>query len=336
MSRLASTVVPGKTPLAFLPTPLEPLPRLSAHLGGAEIWVKRDDCTGLGGGGNKTRKLEYLMATAIAAGADTVITAGALQSNHARQTAAAAARLGLRCILVLAAAVPGRGDCYDTNGNMLLDRLFGAEMRLFPAGTDLDAEMAKTGADLSASGARPYLIPIGGSNGIGALAYAAAMEELDRQCREHAFAFDHIVTATGSGGTQAGMIVGAKLAGMAAPIHGISVSASSADMQAKLEAIAEQTLELLPHARGTSPILVDDAFVGAGYGQPTDAMWEALSTCARLEGLLLDPVYTGKAMAGLFAYIRSGRIGPQQRVLFWHTGGAQGLFGYEDYLTPKA
>lgn len=336
MSRIASTTVLHKIPLAFLPTPLEPLSRLSAHLGGPEIWVKRDDCTGLGGGGNKTRKLEYLMAAAVAAGADTVITAGALQSNHARQTAAAAARQGLRCILVLAAAVPGRGTCYDANGNMLLDRLFGAEMHLFPTGADLDAEMAKICADVSASGATPYLIPIGGSNGIGALAYAVAMEELDLQCREHALAFDHIVTATGSGGTQAGMIVGARLAGIAAPIHGISVSASSADMQAKLERIAEQTLELLPGAGGARPILVDDTFVGPGYGQPTDAMWEALSTCARLEGLLLDPVYTGKAMAGLFAYIRSGRVGAQERVLFWHTGGAQGLFGYEDYLTPKA
>lgn len=319
---------PAKIDLGFLPTPLEPLPRLTAHLGGPRIWIKRDDCTGLGGGGNKTRKLEYLMAEAQRQGADVVITAGALQSNHARQTAAAAAKLGMGCVLVLAAAVAGRDETYATNGNMLLDDLFGAEILCLEAGADVNAAMAEIADRLAGEGKRASVIPIGGSNGLGALAYAEAVAELQKQAAELGIRFDRIFTASGSGGTQAGLVAGLHRTGLDARLHGISVAASDADLTAKLAGILA---ELDPLVGGTTPIELvhtDARQVGEAYGQPTDAMREAVRTVAALEGVLLDPVYTGKAMAGLFAAIRDGEVGPDETILFWHTGGSQGLFAY--------
>ncbi|MBB4292375.1 D-cysteine desulfhydrase/L-cysteate sulfo-lyase [Rhizobium leguminosarum] len=317
--------------LGFFPTPIEPLPRLSAALGGPDIWIKRDDCTGLGGGGNKTRKLEYLIAAAVAQGSDIILTAGALQSNHARQTAAAAAKTGLECALFLAASVPLSGSAYNTNGNMLLDRIFGADLHLFPPSADLADEMSRYAESKIKEGRRPFIIPIGGSNAIGALGYCEAMGELKNQCSQQELSFDRIFFGTGSGGTQAGMLVGATLYDVQSEIVGISVNAHKTDAVAKVSQIIDQTLNLLDRPSEKSrEVIVDDRFVGPGYGLPTEAVVESLAMCARLEGLLLDPVYTGKAMAGLIDYIRQKRIGRGERVLFWHTGGAPALAAYPD------
>lgn len=321
--------VPSKINLGFLPTALEPMPRLSSLLGGPQIWIKRDDCTGLGGGGNKTRKLEYLMAEARRQGADTVITAGALQSNHARQTAAAAAKLGMGCVLVLTEAVYGRDALYEHNGNMLLNDLFGAEVIRLPAGSDSSAAMADVAARLAAAGKHSSIIPIGGSNGLGALAYADAMAEVKQQAQAFGIRFDRIFVASGSGGTQAGLVGGLHRSGLDAKIQGISVSASEAELTAKLAGILAELDPLLGGSTPVSLIHTDARQVGAAYGQPTDAMREAVRVVARHEGVLLDPVYTGKAMAGLFAAIRGGEVGPDETVLFWHTGGSQGLFAYQ-------
>ncbi|AYD00617.1 D-cysteine desulfhydrase [Neorhizobium sp. NCHU2750] len=337
MSSMTSDKSANRVSLGFFPTPLEPLPRLSAMLGGPEIWVKRDDCTGLGGGGNKTRKLEYLIADALSQGADIVLTAGALQSNHARQTAAAAAKSGLDCALILAAAVPSRSPAYATSGNMLLDRIFGASMHLFAAGTDLVTEMLAVADDLTRQGRRPYIVPVGGSNAVGALGYCEAMRELKTQCASLSVSFDRIVLGTGSAGTQAGMVAGAKLHDVAADILGISVSGNEAEVTEKVALLATETLALAGDDSKLVPqAVVDDRFVGAGYGQPTEAVVEALTMCARLEGLLLDPVYTGKAMAGLIDHIRRGSLSSANRVLFWHTGGAQGLFAYPELFAIDA
>ncbi|MEI4472408.1 D-cysteine desulfhydrase family protein [Frigidibacter sp. MR17.24] len=312
--------------LAQLPTPLERLDRLSAHLG-AEIWMKRDDLTGFAGGGNKVRKLEYLMAEAKAAGADTVVTAGALQSNHARQTAAAATRLGMRAVLVLTEAVAGRTAAYDRGGNLALDRLLGAEIRRLPAGSDGAAAFAETVAELEARGARVYPIPVGGSNLTGALGYARAAAEIEEQAAAIGLAPARIVTGSGSAGTQAGLVLGTAI-----PVLGISVASSAAELAAKVGALVAEGARSLPAFAGAAgrEILVDDRFVGPGYGQPTEAMRAALQTVAELEAIFLDPVYSGKAMAGLIALAQEGRLeGPS---VFLHTGGMPAIFAYDDVI----
>jgi len=318
-----------KVPLAHLPTPLEPLPALSRALGGPEIWVKRDDCTGLAGGGNKARKLEYLMADALARKADRIITAGGIQSNHARQTAAAAARLGLRCTLVLTDSVPDRSAAYHGSANLLLDRLFGADLRFYDGSADADAAMAEIAQSCAAAGERPYVIPIGGSNAIGARAYVDAAAELLDQATALGQSFSHAVLATGSGGTHAGLALGLATCGAEIPVLGISVSRARDAALERVRGLVESTAALL--GIGHEPeILVDDRFVGPGYGLPTDAMKEAVDLVARTEGLLLDPVYTGKAMAGLIALVREGRFAQGDQVLFWHTGGSIALFAYDE------
>lgn len=326
----AASLSADRLRLATLPTPLEPLPALSRHLGGPQIWVKRDDCTGLAGGGNKARKLDYLMQEALRQGADTVITAGGLQSNHARQTAAAAARLGLACILALSDSVPGRSAAYHHSANLLLDRLFGAEIRLVDASRDPLEAMGEIAAACTAAGRRPYVIPVGGSNAVGALGYVAAVDELLDQAEAAGVAFDHIVVTTGSGGTHAGIVAGLALRGLAVPVTGISVSRARADAAARVQGILEAVLAARGGARAVPAVEVDDRFIGAGYGQPTAAMAEAVRAAATTEGLLLDPVYTGKAMAGLMALVREGRLRREHKVLFWHTGGSIALFAYDD------
>jgi len=318
-----------KIPLATLPTPLEPLPALTRALGGPEIWVKRDDCTGLAGGGNKARKLEYLLAEALSLGADTIVTAGGIQSNHARQTAAAAARLGLRCILVLTDSVPGRSPAYHRNGNLLLDRLFGAEIRFFDGDTDPDRVMAEIAASCEAEGGRPYVIPVGGSNAVGAKAYVAAADEAYEQATALGLSFSHVVLTTGSGGTHAGLALGYAARDPDLRVLGISVSRAYEAAVQRVQDLVEKTAASLGTDR-LPEILIDDRFVGPGYGQPTPAMVEAVGLAARSEGLLLDPVYTGKAMAGLIALVREGRFTAADRILFWHTGGSIGLFAYEE------
>ncbi|WP_248310024.1 D-cysteine desulfhydrase family protein [Bosea sp. WAO] len=335
MTKPAMSSERTRVELATLPTPLEQLTRLSRELrrhGPAPaIWIKRDDCTGFAGGGNKARKLEYLVAEALQQGADVLVTMGALQSNHARQTAAAAARHGLGCVLLLADAVADRSEAYHTNGNQLLDRIFGAQIRFLAAGEDGMAVAAETMSALAAQGRKPYFIPVGGSNALGSLAYREALLELAVQAREKGLGLDHLIVATGSGGTHAGILAGVEDAGLSCRVHGISVSRSAEEASGIVSVLVREIFELEGRQRGVKAGLeIDDSHIGTGYGQPTTTMVEAVELVARTEGILLDPVYTGKAMAGLLALIRSGAIAPTESVVFWHTGGAPGLFAYPE------
>jgi L-cysteate sulfo-lyase len=320
--------------LAHLPTPLEVLPRLSEKLGGPEIWVKRDDCTGLATGGNKTRKLEFSMGEALERGADTIITVGAVQSNHVRQTAAAACKLGMKCEVLLEHRVSDPSELYRNSGNVLLDRIFGASLREYAAGTDFELAMEKVAGEVRAAGGVPYIIPGGASNPVGALGYVGCGEELLQQCEEQDVRFDHIVTATGSAGTHAGLAVGLRGSGSDLPILGIGVNARQDAQEEKVYKLAVETAALVekPGCVVREDIIADCNYIGPGYGQPTDAMNEAVLLLARTEGLLFDPVYSGKALAGMIDYVRQGRFDKSQRIVFLHTGGAAGLFAYADIL----
>ncbi len=321
--------------IAHLPTPLEPLPRLTAQLGGPELWIKRDDQTGLATGGNKARKLEFLVADALAQGADTLITGGAAQSNHARQTAAAAAKFGLACALVLRGEAPAR-----VQGNLLLDRLVGAVVA-WVGERPLAEAMAQVAEDLRAAGRCPYIIPYGGSNPIGASGYVAAMEELLNQCagREQAtgirMRFDHIVFASSSSGTQSGLAVGVRAlqdvnGSFDGRILGISVDQPADVLRRMLADLATATADHLGLGLTFAPqdFDVNDDYLGGGYGVVGDLEREALRTMAGAEGIILDPVYTGRAFGGLLDLIRRDAFRPGEHVLFWHTGGTAGLFGY--------
>jgi D-cysteine desulfhydrase family pyridoxal phosphate-dependent enzyme len=314
--------------IGHLPTPLEPMHRLSSLLGGPELWIKRDDQTGLATGGNKTRKLEFLVADALAQEADTLITCGAAQSNHARQTAAAAARFGMACTLVLRGEEPPQ-----TQGNLLLDRLLGAEV-IWSGEEEPPARMQAVAERLRAQGRRPYPIPYGGSNALGACGYVAAMEELLAQCAERDLHFDCIVLASSSGGTQAGLAVGARALGYEGRILGISVDPTADRLRRALADLATATADRLGLGFTFAPedFDVEDRYLGGGYAVIGDLEREAIRTLARVEGILLDPVYTGRAFGGLLDLIRQGAFDPQERVLFWHTGGIPGLFGFAEML----
>ena len=319
--------------LGHLPTPLEPMENLSRHLGGPRLWVKRDDCTGLSTGGNKTRKLEYLMADARAQGADTVITQGATQSNHARQTAAAAARLGFACHLLLEDRTGSTDPAYTQSGNVMLDRLHGATISRRPGGADMQAEMEALAEDLRRQGRRPYVIPGGGSNPVGALGYVAAALELVAQAAAMDLRIDHVVHATGSAGTQAGLVAGLAGLNSGIPVLGIGVRAPRERQEANVLALAQRTADHLGLPPGTvraEHVRANCDYVGQGYGIPTRGMVEAVKLVAEKEGLLLDPVYSGKGMAGLIDLIGKGHFRPEENVVFVHTGGAVGLFGYPD------
>lgn len=316
------------------PTPLEPLPRLTALLGGPEIWIKRDDLLGLAGGGNKTRKLEFLVADALAKGADTLVTCGAVQSNHCRLTLAAARKEGLECRLVLEERVPGSYDP-RASGNGFLYRLLGAEsIRVVPGGTDLLAAMDDVAGEAASLGHRAYVIPGGGSNPLGALGYAACAEELLAQSFDRGLVFDAIACASGSGGTHAGLLAGLAANHAPIPVVGVSVRQPREKQELHVRALADRVLDLAGVSGSLDPetVEVDDRHVGPGYSLPTEGMIEAVRLLARTEGILLDPVYTGKAMAGLLAGIREGRFRKGERVLFLHTGGAPSLFAYQDDL----
>ena len=321
--------------LAHLPTPLEPMERLSKQLGGPHLWIKRDDCTGLSTGGNKTRKLEFLMGDAMRQGADTVITQGATQSNHARQTAAAAAKLGFECHILLEDRTGFATREYTQNGNVLLDHLHGAHVSKRPAGADMNAEMEAVERDLRAKGKKPYIIPGGGSNTTGALGYANCALELVAQANELNLRIDHIVQATGSTGTQAGLVAGLCAIHANIPVLGISVRAPKEKQEEAVFALAEKTAELVgaPGAVKREHIAANSDYVGQGYGIPTEGMIEAVTMLAQHEGILLDPVYTGKGMAGLIDLVRKGTFEKESNVVFLHTGGSVGLFGYPDSFT---
>lgn len=316
--------------LAHLPTPLERMDRLSAALGGPEIWIKRDDCTGLSTGGNKTRKLEFLIAEAEAEGADMVITQGATQSNHARQTAAFAAKRGLGCHILLEDRTGSNDPDYNLNGNVLLDQLHGATVEKRAGGLDMAAELAASVQAFRDKGRRPYAIPGGGSNPTGALGYVNCAYELLGQLNDRGLAVDHIVTATGSAGTQAGLVCGLRAINAGIPVLGIGVRAPRDRQEASVFALAEATAAKLgcPGVVARGDVVANTDYVGAGYGIPGADTLEAIRMFAELEGILLDPVYSGKGAAGLIDLIRKGHFTRGQRIVFLHTGGAAGLFGY--------
>lgn len=320
--------------LAHLPTPLEFLPRLTKQLGGPQIYVKRDDCTGLATGGNKTRKLEFSMGEAVQRGADTIVTVGAVQSNHVRQTAAAACKLGMKCEVLLEHRVGHPSHLYRNSGNVLLDRIFGANLREYEKGTDFDAAMAEVAGEVQAAGGSPYIIPGGASNPVGALGYVGCGLELLAQLSEQDLKVDHIVTATGSAGTHAGLAVGIRGGGSDLPILGIGVNAPQDVQEERVYKLAVETAELVgaPGVVSRDDIIADCSYIGPGYGEPTESMNEAVLLLARQEGLLFDPVYSGKALAGMIDYIREGRFDAANTIVFLHTGGAAGLFAYADTL----
>ncbi len=316
--------------IAHLPTPLERLDRLSAELGGPEIWIKRDDCTGLSTGGNKTRKLEFLMAEAELQGADTVITQGATQSNHARQTAAFAAKLGMKCHILLEDRTGSKDANYNHNGNVLLDHLHGATTEKRPAGGDMNAEMEKVAEEMREDGRNVYAIPGGGSNPTGALGYVNCAFELLAQLNDSATKIDHIVHATGSAGTQAGLIVGLKAMNAQIPLLGIGVRAPKETQEANVFKLASATAEKLgcPGVVSREDVVANTDYVGEGYGIPTESGLEAIAMFAELESILLDPVYSAKGAAGFIDLIRKGHFKKGERVVFLHTGGSAALFGY--------
>jgi len=316
---------------AHLPTPLEPLERLSKHLGGPDIWIKRDDCTGLSTGGNKTRKLEFLMAEAVASGADTIITQGATQSNHARQTCAAAAMLDLECHILLEDRTGYHDEAYAHNGNVLLDQLHGASISLRPVNSDMDAEMERLAQQLRDDGRHPYVIPGGGSNATGALGYVNAAFELVHQANERSLRIDHLLHATGSAGTQAGLVVGMQAMNSGIPVYGVCVSRPGREQEEKVFALAGRTLDFMglkPDLVTRESVVANGDYVGEGYGQPTASMVEGVKMLAQLEGILLDPVYAGKGFAGLVDLVRKGHFKKGENVVFLHTGGSVSLFAY--------
>lgn len=318
--------------LGHLPTPLEPMDRLSEALGGPRLWVKRDDCTGLSSGGNKTRKLEFLMADAVEQGADTIITQGATQSNHARQTTAAAAKLGMECHILLEDRTGSNDENYILNGNVLLDRLHGASVSKRASGADMNAEMDALADDLRQQGKRPYIIPGGGSNAIGALGYVNCARELAEQALSIGLEIDALVHATGSSGTQAGLVTG--LAAIQSDIHllGVGVRAPQEKQEAMVYDLACKAAAHLDPSLNIKrdAVRANCDYVGPGYGKPTPGMVSALKLLAQTEGLLFDPVYSGKGLDGLIDQIKQGYFDNMNNVVFLHTGGSAALFGYPD------
>ena len=320
--------------LAHLPTPLEYLKRLSEELGGPEIWIKRDDCTGLSTGGNKTRKLEFLMAEAQIQGADTVMTQGAVQSNHVRQTSAFAAKLGMKCHVLLEDRTGYTDDNYNHNGNVFIDLLHGATYEKRGPGLDMNAEMEVVADKLRDAGSNVYTIVGGGSNATGALGYVDCAFELLHQANDKDLVVDHIVHATGSTGTQAGLITGLKAMNANIPLLGISVRAPKEIQEENVYKLAVETASKLgcDGVVNRDDIVANSDYVGKGYGFPTEAGIEAIKMFAELEGILLDPVYSSKGAAGLIDLIRKGHFKKSDRVVFIHTGGSASLFGYTKHF----
>jgi D-cysteine desulfhydrase len=322
--------------LATLPTPLEDLPALSRHLGGPRILMKRDDLTGFALGGNKSRKLEFLVADALRKGCTTLLTAGAAQSNHCRQTAAAAAKAGLACELILGGSPE---DATLPPGNLMLDLLFGAKLHWTERARRLE-RMAEVAEELSARGRRPYVIPYGGSNPVGAVGYLLAYLEFVEQCIAQHVTPDTVIVGSSSGGTQAGMMAGAAVAETRAVVKGISIDKGERDpvpFEEELAGLANGVLELVGDPKRVSPAdaHVEYGYLGGGYGVVGPLELEAISLLARLEGIVLDPVYAGRAMGAMIDMIRNARIDRGETVVFWHTGGSPALFAYTAELMPS-
>ncbi|MFQ5701295.1 MAG: 1-aminocyclopropane-1-carboxylate deaminase/D-cysteine desulfhydrase [Acidobacteriota bacterium] len=326
--------------LAHLPTPLEPIPRFSSEIAGRKVWIKRDDCTGLAFGGNKARKLEYLLASAREAGADVVITFGGVQSNHTRSTAAAARKIGMDCDLVLAGSPPG-----EVEGNLLLNRVLGATLTFLSLRPEdltpgaVAAALASAEERLRGKGRRPYTIGPGGSTPLGTLGYRAAFDEMLSQARSLALKVDHVLVAFGTGGTLAGLVLGNVLAGRPVRVTGISVAPPGMPDSLgvpPVRVLVEQAAALLglPIDLAEDDVRIIHDYAGRAYAVPTTQGTEAIRALARTEGIFLDPVYTGKAMAGLLGMCRSAEIGPDQTTVFFHTGGTPALFAYKKVLAP--
>ena len=317
--------------LAQLPTPVERLERLSRELGGPELLIKRDDQTGLAFGGNKTRKLEFLVGQALEQGADTLVTAGAAQSNHCRQTAAAAVKAGLKCELVLNGKKPE-----FPNGNLLLDELLGAKCHWIEL-PERPVRLSKLPEQLRAEGRKPYVIGVGGSNGVGATGYVLAMIELAEQLRATQHDVDHIVFASSSGGTQAGMVLGARVAEFGGQLHGVSIDKDDRERGNYEEEVTQIGNECGQCIRSDVRLAKQDikviyGYTGGGYGVVSNLEREAIRLMARSEGIILDPVYTGRAFGALVDLIGKGVFKRGETVLFWHTGGAPALFAYAKEL----
>lgn len=311
------------------PTPLEYLPRFSDYLG-REIYIKRDDATPLAMGGNKLRKLEFLAADALREGADTLVTAGAIQSNHVRQTAAVAAKLGLKCVALLENPIATRADNYLTNGNRLLLDLFDVEIEMCDALHAPDRQLEDIATRLEAQGFRPYVIPVGGSNALGALGYVESALEIAQQCTG-AISVSSVVVASGSAGTHAGLAVGLEQVMPDVDLIGVTVSRTVAQQLPKVEALQKAVAHSL-ELTASAPIHLWDDYFAPGYGTPNEEGLEAIKLLARLEGILLDPVYTGKAMAGLIDGVAQKRFKDEGPIIFVHTGGAPALFAYHPHV----
>ena len=325
--------------LAHAPTPLERAPALGSALG-VELWVKRDDCTGLALGGNKARQLEFHLGEAQVRGADTVLVTGAVQSNLVRLAAAGARRLGMDVHIQLEERVADGGDLYRASGNLLLDRLLGATLHSFPVGEDeeaADAALGRLARTLAEKGRRPYVIHSApGHPPLGGLGYVVAAEEVAEQAGALGIGFDAVVCASGSALTHGGTLVGLRAVGETMPVYGICVRREAGLQGARVAQLGAQLAEMIERRPlfDAGEVEVSDTVLGPGYGRLNEAVREAMALAARLEGLLLDPVYTGKAMAGLVAHVRSGRIAAGSRVLFLHTGGVPAVFAYGDRLGP--
>jgi L-cysteate sulfo-lyase len=324
--------------ICHAPTPLEFMPNLTKTLGGPQLWIKRDDCTGVATGGNKNRKLEFLLGEALAQGATHLVTQGAVQSNHVRQTAAVAAKFGLKCTALLEHRIKTNDTDYLDNANVLMDHILGIAIEYRDGGTDMQAEIEAVGEKLRAAGETPYIIPGGGSNAVGALGYANVALELLAQANEIGLRIDRLVHATGSAGTQAGLVAGLEALNSGIRVLGIGVRLPRDRQEANVHKLAEATAAKIGLKGGIRRDAVEANcdYVGEGYGIPTEAMGEAVRLLARTEGIFLDPVYSGKGMAGLIDLIRKGAFGKDENVVFLHTGGQVGLFAYRDFFNRAA
>ena len=314
--------------LGHFPTPIEHLKNITKYLDGPNIFIKRDDCTGLASGGNKTRKLEFLIPDAIKNKAELIVTVGAVQSNHARQTAAACALMGLKCLIVLEQRLKDPPVSYMKSGNVFLDKLFGAEVKICPKNENVSEYSEKLMKDIKSKGTNVYFIPGGGSNSIGALGYVECLNEIIKENKK--YNFSQIVHATGSAGTQAGLLAGRKYFDCNIPVTGICVRHKKDTQVDKVYIEAKKTCEKLQcNILDKSDVIVYDEYIGSGYGEPTEGMIEATKLLAKKEAILLDPVYSGKAFAGLIGLIKMKKFTKNDNVLFIHTGGAVSLSAYE-------
>ncbi len=314
--------------LGHFPTPIEHLKNITKYLGGPNIFIKRDDCTGLATGGNKTRKLEFLIPDAIKNKAELVVTVGAVQSNHARQTAAACTLMGLKCLIIFEQRLKDAPEAYMKSGNVFLNKLFGADIKICPKNEDVTEYTEKLIEDIKSKGTNVYFIPGGGSNSIGALGYVECLNEILKENKK--YNFTQIVHATGSSGTQAGLLAGKKYFNSNIPITGICVRHKKDIQINKVYEEAKKACDKLQcEILNKSDVIVYDEYIGSGYGEPTEGMVEATKLLAKKEAILLDPVYTGKGFAGLIGLIRKKKFSKNDNVLFIHTGGAVSLSAYE-------